>query len=97
MRPEVYLGPLRVKDAGHQLLLGNLPTQQIVGTLTQGHATHRFLMQLAAVVPSGNVPDMQYTVSTTTRWIGIGQIKVSEPFKYPFDCRRIVTQEIRGF
>lgn len=58
------------------------------------HWQHRLLVQLAAVVASGDVPDVQDVVNPTALGVRLRAIEVPESLKYPFDCGGIIAQEI---
>lgn len=53
--------------------------------------TYRFLIRLATVISSGNIPYMQYSKCSTKFWIFLWRIKIAKSFKYIFDGGWIIT------
>lgn len=52
------------------------------------------MVQLAAVVARGDVPDVQDVVSPAALGVALGALEVAQPLKYPLDGGGIVAQEI---
>lgn len=52
------------------------------------------MVQLAAVIACGDVPDVQDVVSPAAFGVALGALEVAQPLKYPLDGGRIVAQEI---
>lgn len=70
---------------------------KLLKKILKNMGTYRFLIRLAAVISSGNVPNVQYSKCPTKSWIFFWSIKIAKPFKYTFDGNWIITQEIGRF
>ena len=63
-------------------------------TAERRKGTYGLLTGLAAVISSGYVSYVQDSKGPTELWVLPWTLKIANPFKYSFDGRWVITQEI---